>query len=94
MDENTTTTTEEDSVGYDATNEEEDPSNLADIEWVVNGDKEVDPDATSSTVPQDDIELPSNDFCFIEDDFLQSVTGMNESTKRLDTPSFHDCRSN
>ena len=40
-----------------------------------------DSDADPSTVPQDDIELPNNDFCFTEDDFLQSFTVMNDTTR-------------
>ena len=64
-----------DSADYDATNEEEDPLNPADIEGDANDD-----DASEADLPEL-IPLPNNDFCFTEDDFLESVTGMNDATR-------------
>ena len=72
--ENSTAATEVDSADYDATNEEEDPLNPADIEGHANDDD----DPASEADPQS---LPNNDFCFTEDDFLESVTGMNDATR-------------
>ena len=66
-----------DSADYDATNEEEDPLNPADIQGDVNDDD----DPASDAGPQDPVSLPNNDFCFTEDDFLESVTGMNDATR-------------
>ena len=79
--ENITATMVENSAEYDATNEEEESLNPADVEGGANDDKEVDPDATSSMVPRDDSKVPNNEFCFTEDDFLQSVIGMNDTTR-------------
>ena len=65
-----------DSADYDATNEEEDPLNPADIE----GDANNDDDPASEAGPQDPISLPNNDFCFTEDDFLELVEGSRYSS--------------
>jgi len=81
MDENTTAVTtttnylskgstvnNEESADHDATNEEEDVLDSIRIEGYI--EEQADPEA-----------MPNNDFCFTEDDFLELVTEMNDSTR-------------
>ena len=57
----------------DAINEEEDVLNPAQID----GDNDNAPDPED----QDPTHLPNNDFCFTEDDFLESLSNMNDATR-------------
>ena len=76
--ENTTGVAEEDTADFDATKQEENPSNTAEIEGDMNNDLEE--EDVPPIVPGDS-QLPNNDFCFTEDDFMESVTGINNITR-------------
>ena len=62
-----------DTANYDAVIEEEDVLDPAQIEG--------EPDNAPDPEDEDPTQLPNNDFCFTEDDFLESVTNMNDATR-------------
>ena len=62
------TVNNEESADHDATNEEEDVLDHIRMEGDI--EEQADPEA-----------MPNNDFCFTEDDFLESVTEMNDATR-------------
>ena len=62
-----------DTANLDATNEEEDVLDPAQIDD--NNDNAPDPE------DEDPAHLPNNDFCFTEDDFLESLSNMNDATR-------------
>ena len=79
-DNSTTTTltaelsTVDDASNLDAINEEED---VLDPAQIVDGDNDNAPDPED----EDPANLPNNDFCFTEDDFLESLSNMNDATR-------------
>lgn len=77
MAENNSAVTEIDSADYDARNKEEDPLIPADIK----GDANDNEDPDSETGHQDPNHLPNNDLYFTDDVFLETVTGMNNTTR-------------
>jgi len=62
------TVNNEERADHDATNEEEDVLDGIQIEGSI--EEQANPE-----------DMPNNDFCFTEDDFLESITKMNDSTR-------------
>ena len=60
-------------ANVDAINEEEDV--LDTVQIYDNTDNAKDPE------DEDPAHLPNNDFCFTEDDFLESLSNMNDTTR-------------